>query len=182
MITLLAMGRFDVGFVLIAASNAKAHDPSSLARTVRALGVPRRAVRGFAWTVILWEALASVYLLTDRRSLVADIGVLMLLGGLMAASIWAIASRRDVACSCFGSRSRTIGLATLGFSSTLLAIVVVSLFFGGVTLGGTRLFATWALALVALAVMRWMSVARSLFAVWMQRRHLRGLFTQSLEV
>lgn len=177
--TALAFARFAVGIVLLAAAIAKAQSPGSLSRTVHGLGVPRWASTATAWIVIACETSAGVYLLSGYRVLAADVGVVALTLALAGGSGWAIASRRVVPCSCFGVETKPLGLQTLALSGSLAIAVSISGLGSHVTLTGARLLAGWAIAGLAVTFVRSALIAPALIRIWLQRRHLRGLFTQT---
>lgn len=178
-----AIIRFDVGLILLAASLTKVRTPGALVRTIRLLGVPGATAPTLAWAVIGSESIAGLYLMSDSRVAVADAFILTLCANLAAVSLFAIATKRSIVCHCFGNESKRLGLRTLALSGSLGLAVMASLAVRrSEPLVNARLLAGWAVALGLLAAARWVLISSTFLEIWLQRRHLRGLFTQTQEV
>lgn len=113
--------RLAVGLVLLRAATAKVAGLAEFRQTVSALGVPWRIARFAAGLFVVAEGGIALWVLSGWAAEVAAIGCLLLVAGLVLVSGYALATGRNVSCSCFGASDRPLGGQTLLLSGPLLA-------------------------------------------------------------
>jgi uncharacterized membrane protein YphA (DoxX/SURF4 family) len=153
--TLVAVGRAVLAVTLLASGGAKLGDLASFADTVRGVGIPPRHARSTAGAVALLETMLGALALGGRWVTPVDAAILALLIAFVGISAYAVKTRPDLRCRCFGSLSdarfgrRTL-LRTLGLA-VLAALVVAGERVEAPGYGGASA-ATWVTLAAALAL------------------------------
>jgi len=97
---------------------------------------------------------------------------------LWAVSLFALATKRDIPCTCFGFSGRRLGKDTLLIASTLVsaeaAYLAVRMLGDWTAPHGSTFIAVVALALSLILLYRWLGVASTAMLIVGQRRRLRG--------
>lgn len=95
--------------VLTWAGLEKARDRQPLASTIRALGLPSGTATAGATIVPLAELLTVLAILAGAPPVVPRVLLVALGVGFAAVAAWSLATRRNVACACFGASQRPLG-------------------------------------------------------------------------
>jgi len=166
-----------VGLVLLRAATAKIANFVTFQTTISGLGVPRRIVRYAAFIFVLAEGCLALWALSGWSAQVAAVACLVFLAGLVSVSAYAMATGRNVSCSCFGASDRPLGRQTLFLSGPLLLAQATYALIGSTaatypTAGFAELPVAYALALVLIALSAILAVGPTFVMIVRHRRRL----------
>ncbi len=170
--------RLAVGLVLVAAALAKAMDFASFQTTLLALRAPGSIVRVAAMTFVTIEGGLGLFLVTGLRLRAAETAAVAFVTALVCVSAYAVVTRTDVPCACFGAGRRRLGSETLLLSSLLfggLIFYVTVSQFGelGWRIGPQRLGDAFALALCNILICVWAMSIPTFARMYRQRQYVR---------
>lgn len=169
--------RIVLGLTLLRAATAKLTARREFRRTVEGLGVPGR-ISGFAASVfVAVEGGIALWMLSGQAAAAAAIVCLLFLAALVLVSVYALATGRNVPCSCFGASDRPLGGQTLLLSGLLLAAqaayLTIGLSAGGFpVVSAAELPIALALALIVIAFASGVTAGPAFVTIARHRRRL----------